>query len=428
MRVRLWADSIYSRPSDEIAVILLDQDSLDWAQQERGWGWPWPRQAYAEVVDYMNLSNAKSIAFDVIFSEPSVYRNARQDEIIDNAVISLEEAEVENTVPVRSETSRAGGRQSRGDSDDGQSRRSVFRVAIDALHSLSAREDDNSFIQASLDYGHVVQTVMFSSQTGSVLNWPSDINKPLFQTENFGPMLSRFSVGENEKAQFPITGLRNAAGALGSVTGIPDSDGIIRRLRPFTLFDGKAIPGLSTASLLVSGKERQISYNNKRSEIDWEGISIPIDKNGNVLLRYRGPLDKYIPYRAMDILISAEALRNGDEEYIESDYFLRPDNFRDTYVFFGFYAQGLFDIFNTPISSVYAGMGCHITLLDNILQGDFLRESAEWLNILILLAVIVVLVSLTMFSNRISLSVTGMAIIVAIIIIGAFAAFQFSGL
>jgi class 3 adenylate cyclase len=431
MRVRFWADSIYSRPSDEIAVILLDQDSLDWAQLERGWGWPWPRQAYAEVVDYMNLSKANSIAFDVIFSEPSVYRNARQDEIIENAVGNLEEAEEENAVPApRTESQRGtgGGRQSRGDGEEGSSRRSVFRIAIEALRSLSAREDDNSFIQASLDYGHVVQTVMFSSQTGSAFNWPTDVNKPLFQPENFGHMLDRFSVGENEKAQFPITGLRNAAGALGSVTGIPDSDGIIRRLRPFTLFDGKAIPGLSTASLLVSGKGRQLSYNSKNNEINWEGTLIPIDKKGNVLLRYRGPLDKYIPYRAMDILISAEALKNGDEEYINSDYFLRPDNFRDTYVFFGFYAQGLFDIFNTPISSVYPGMGCHITLLDNILQGDFLRESAEWLNILILLIVIVALVCLTMFSNRITLSVTGMAITIAVIIIGAFTAFQFSGL
>jgi class 3 adenylate cyclase/CHASE2 domain-containing sensor protein len=430
MRVRFWADSIYSRPSDEIAVILLDQDSLDWAQMERGWGWPWPRQAYAEIVDYLNLSNAKSIAFDVIFSEPSVYRNAKQDEIIDNAVKNLEQAEAENAANPRTENPRTAGaaRQPRPDSDDGQSRRSVFRIAIEALHSLSAREDDNSFIEASKNYGHVVQTVMFSSQTGNAVTWADDINAPLFQPENFTSILERFSVGENEKAQFPITGLRNAAAALGSVTGVADSDGIIRRLKPFTLFDGKAIPGLSSASLIVSGKGQQLFYDNKNSEIEWDGISIPVDKNGNALLRYHGLLDKYIPYRAMDILISAEAHKNGNTANMESDYFLAPENFKDTYVFFGFYAQGLFDIFNTPISSVYPGMGCHITMLDNMLRGDFIRESAEWLNLLILLAVIIFLVCLTIFSNRISLSVTGMGIIVLVIIVGAFAAYQFGGL
>ncbi|GBU26595.1 adenylate/guanylate cyclase [Treponema sp. R8-4-B8] len=428
MRVRFWADSIYGRPSDEITVILLDQDSIDWAQKERGWGWPWPRQAYAEVVDYMNLSEAHSIAFDVIFSEPSVYRNSRQDEIIDNAVKTLEQAETEDPTPNRNESIRGAGRQPRSDGNTGQARRSVFRVAIEALRSLSARDDDNAFIRASKDFGRVVQTVMFSTQTGNVAAWPDDVKAPLFQPENFGSMLERFSVGSNEKAQFPIQGLRDAAGALGSVTGVPDSDGIIRRIRPFTLFDGKAIPGLSTASLVVSGKGRQLFYNKKTSSIEWEGASIPVNKNGYALLRYHGPLDKYIPYRAMDILKSAEAYKNDDEEYMESDYYLPPENFTNTYVFFGFYAQGLFDIFNTPISSVYPGMGCHITMLDNMLCGNFIRESDEWLNLLILLAVIVLVVCLTIFSNRISLSVTGMAIIVIITIIGSFAAYQFGGL
>jgi len=425
MRVRFWADSIYSRPSDEIAVILLEQDSIDWAQKERGWGWPWPRQAYAEIVDYMNLSNAKSVAFDVIFSEPSVYRNARQDEIIDNAVKNLELAETENAANPRPAGTA---RRPREEGDDGQPRRSVFRTAIEALRSLSAREDDNTFITASKNYGRVVQTVMFSSQTGSITSWPDDLKAPLFQPENFGSKLERFSVGENEKAQFPIKGLRDAAGALGSITGVPDSDGIIRRIRPFTLFDGKAIPGLSTASFIVSGKGQQLIYNKKRSVIEWDGISIPVDKNGNTLLRFHGYLDKYIPYKAMDILKSAEAQKKGDKKYMESDFYLPPENFADTYVFFGFYAQGLFDIFNTPISSVYPGMGCHITMMDNVLQDNFIRESDEWFNLLILLVIIILVVGLTIFSSRISLSVTGVAIIIFAIIIGSFSAYQFGGL
>jgi len=414
MRVRFWADTSYSRPSDEIVVILLDQDSLDWAQLERGWGWPWPRQAYAEVVNYMNLSGAKALAFDVIFSEPSIYRNAKQDEIVDDALKALEKAEAE---------------------DIAQSGTAV-RVAIDALRSLSAREDDSSFINASKNYGNVAQTVMFSSQTGSIQSWPSDINVPLFKPENFGAFLDQFSIIENEKAQFPIQGLIDSAGALGSVTGIPDFDGIIRRLKPFTSFDGNAIPGLSSALLIISGKGQQLYYDGKTSSINWEGITIPVDKNGDALLRYRGLLDKYHPYRAMDILLSAESIsKNKELEFglykteLGTEWnMLPPINFSDTYVFFGFYAQGLYDIFSTPISSVYAGMGCHITMLDNMLQNDFLRESGESLNLIILLAVVVIIVCLTMFSNRITLSVGGMILIILAIIIGAFAAYQFGNL
>ncbi|HCC37932.1 MAG TPA: hypothetical protein DEQ14_10120, partial [Treponema sp.] len=89
-----------SRPSDDIIVVLLNQDSIDWAYRERGWGWPWPRSAYAEIVDYMRIGGANSVAFDVIFSEPSVYRNERQDAIIDEATASLEEIAQERETPV----------------------------------------------------------------------------------------------------------------------------------------------------------------------------------------------------------------------------------------------------------------------------------------------------------------------------------------
>jgi class 3 adenylate cyclase/CHASE2 domain-containing sensor protein len=429
-RVRFWADSIFSRPSDDIVVILADQDSLDWAQRERGWGWPWPRQAYAEIVDYMNLSNARSVSFDVIFSEPSVYRNARQDEIIDNAVRELEEVEIGSTDVERYFTDAPSGGPRRPGAMGGEFRssRQAFGSVINALRSLSAREDDGAFIEASEKFGRVVQTVVFSSQTGSAPSWPSGLDRPLFQPENFGSMLERFGVGENEKGQFPIPGLIESAGALGSVTAMLDSDGTLRRLKLFTLFDGRAVPGLSAASLLVAGKERQINYNSRTGSIEWGGINIPVDKDGSTLLRYRGLLDRYIPYRTMDILLSAEAYKTGDEAYMSSDYFLTPENFKDTYVFFGFYAQGLFDIISTPISSVYPGMGCHIAMLDNILQGDFMRESAEWFNLLILLIVVAAAVLFIMFSNRIPLSLAGTIIIIAVVVAGSFAAYQWAGL
>jgi len=441
MRVQFWADSSLSRGSDDIILIYLDQDSIDWAQQERGWGWPWPRQAYAEIVNYMNLSNAKSMAFDVIFSEPSVYRNARQDEIIDNAVRELEEAESENVITAPPSVSRTAqsprtGRQI----SDGQARsaggRSAFRTAIEALRSLSAREDDGSFISASENFGRVVQTIMFSSQSGSFYSWPDELDSPLFELSNFDSILERFSVGDDEKAIFPIEGLRESAGALGSVTGIPDSDGIIRRLRPFTLFDGKAVPGLSSASLVVAGKGNHLHYDDKTGIIDWEGVSIPVNKNGFALLRYRGDLQaKYYPYRAMDVLLSAQAQAEG-RGYEFGQYMttsgslwtmLTPDNFEDKYVFIGYNAQGLFDIFSTPISSVYPGVGCHITMLDNMLNNDFIHASSQRINLLVLFAVVTLIVCLTIFSHRISLSIAGTIAAFILTVVGSFFFYQFGG-
>jgi len=402
-RVKFWANSIYSRPSDDIVLIVIDQDSIDWAQSERNWGWPWPRQAYAEIVSYMNLAGAKSVAFDIIFSEPSFYRNAKQDEIIDNMISNLETAQSITGEGQRREAGR------------------LYMNIINNLQSLSAREDDASFVNASYDFGRVIQSVVFSSQTGNASSWP-DLEKPLFQPENFGSLLEKFNVNINVKGQFPISGLRESSGALGSVTGIPDSDGIYRRIKPFTMFDGKAVPGLSAASLLVSGKGNKIRYDEKSGFLQWEDISIPVDKDGSALLRFRGDLDRYIPYKASAILRSLESVKKGEEPP------LTLSNFNNTHVFVGVYAQGLFDIFSTPISSLYPGVGCHVTMLDNMLSGDFIRESSEWLNMLILLAVIAVVVLFAMFSNRILLSLSGTIFIVAAVIAVSFAAYQWGGI
>ncbi|MDR0503297.1 MAG: adenylate/guanylate cyclase domain-containing protein [Treponema sp.] len=401
LRVRLMAN--FSRPSDEIVVILLRQDCLDWAQRERGWGWPWPRQAYAEIVDYMRLGGANSIAFDVIFSEPSVYRNSRQDEIIENAIKNLEAA-----------------RDARAALPD-------FDYIIGNLHSLSARDDDESFAKAGDDFGKVVQTVFFSTQTGSAVSWPAGLSKPLFETANFGSFINNFDIGEETGtdaagAQFPIHELIEAAGALGCVTGKSDSDGIIRRLKPFTIFDGKAVPGLSTASLMVSGADRRISYNSKKNSLDWDGFSIPVDKKGNALLRFRGNIERYYPYMASDILQSSQAYKNGEEPL------LPPYSFEGAYVFFGFYAPGLFDIFSTPISAMYPGMGCHITMLDNLLRGDFIRESAAYLNFLILFLVVGLTVFLALFMRRIAFSIGGTVLIVLVIIMSAFGVYHWGNM
>jgi class 3 adenylate cyclase/CHASE2 domain-containing sensor protein len=406
LRVRLLAK--YSRPSDDIIVILLDQHSIDWAQKERGWGWPWPRQAYAEIVDYMNLAGAKSVAFDVIFSEPSIYRSSRQDEIIDNTIKNLEDAQ--NAFI------------------EGQPRTvmPLVRDLVKNLQELNARRDDASFVEAGERFGRVVQAVFFSTQTGSVRSWPSGLDPPLFQTENFGPLLDKFKleaeVDEGTGALFPIQGLRETAGALGTVTGRADSDGIIRRIRLFTMFDGRAVPGLSAASLLAGGQGQGINYDEESNSIKWENYSIPVDSEGRTLLRYRGKIERYIPYSAMHILQSAEAYGKGQKPL------LTPENFQNTYVFFGFYAPGLFDIFPTPISSTYPGMGVHVTMLDNMLQGDFIRESKQWVNLLILLAVVGVTVMLTLFSSRITLSVGGTAFIMLAAIVASFAAYQWGNL
>lgn len=71
LRVDAFAERETS--TDQIKVILLDQASLDWGSSEQGWSWPWPRQVYAPIIDFCRRGGAKSVSFDVLFTEPSVY-------------------------------------------------------------------------------------------------------------------------------------------------------------------------------------------------------------------------------------------------------------------------------------------------------------------------------------------------------------------
>ena len=70
-RVRLLARPAPTTP--QVALILLDQQSLDWGSKENGLSWPWPREVYTVVIDFCRRAGARALAFDVLFTEPSVY-------------------------------------------------------------------------------------------------------------------------------------------------------------------------------------------------------------------------------------------------------------------------------------------------------------------------------------------------------------------
>ena len=51
-------------------MIHVDQATIDELNQQ-GITWPWPRQIYAPIIDY--ISEAKAIFIDILFTEPSSY-------------------------------------------------------------------------------------------------------------------------------------------------------------------------------------------------------------------------------------------------------------------------------------------------------------------------------------------------------------------
>ena len=260
-------------PSDDICFIGIDQDSLNRAQEERGWSWPWPREAYGMIADYLHAGNAKSLTFDVLFTEPSVYGNA----------------------------------------------------------------DDEAFAKACKDWGKVVNTMYHSATAGA-------------------------------EVLLPIQSIKESAALIGSTVSAKDSDDMIRRARLYYEANGEKYAALGLAPLLLEEENSSLPTDDC---IDGYESSLPLDKDGTLLLRYKGSIDRYAHYSAYDIIKSYDAYLKGEEAEIP------PDNFEDAFVYFIFYAPGLFDICATPISKVYPGAGVHITLLDGILNNSFITPLPE---------------------------------------------------
>ena len=299
-RMNIASRFIY--PSEDICFIELDQASLDWASEEMGWAWPWPRSAYGDIVNYFTMANANSLVFDVLFTEPSVY----------------------------------------------------------------GPEDDQAFAEACEKNGKVIQTIYEDGNTG--------------------------------KSLYPVSPIKEATAGFGVINSAMDDDDIIRRAKLFFNIDGKTFTSLGYEAFL-SGFSKDLEEANSQNQ-DISQLTIDtfstnfsfLEDDGSVYLRFQSSIDDYLPYRASDILESYYAILRGEEPLIP------PENFEDTYTFFAFYAPGLFDICSVPNNQVYPGVGVHITLLDNLLNQQFITKSPWyisliWILILSVLGTLTVLIS-----------------------------------
>ncbi len=77
-RVQALANRTTADP--KIKLILIDQASLEFFAEHESIFWPWPRSIYSRIVDFLKLAGAKVVAFDIMFSESSLY--GQEDDLI----------------------------------------------------------------------------------------------------------------------------------------------------------------------------------------------------------------------------------------------------------------------------------------------------------------------------------------------------------
>jgi len=218
-RVNLFAGiSDKSNPESKIRLILLDQNSLDWAKQTNDLAWPWPREVYGKIVDFCNRGGAKSVGFDVLFTEPSTY----------------------------------------------------------------GVEDDGSFGASISNYGKFTGALFLGETTGEFQNWPPNVKKnPSIPTEIKGDAAHFLEKVTYRRASFPISEISEHAFLLANVHMNPDMDGVYRRVPLLNYFCGQWVPALGLGVYLTAHPEENIDVDenalvvgNNQIPIDDQGRTI----------------------------------------------------------------------------------------------------------------------------------------------------------
>lgn len=315
LRARLFA-----RPSpatDRIRLILLDQASLDWARRENKLAWPWPREVYAPLLAFCAHAGAKAVAFDVLFTEPSLY----------------------------------------------------------------GQFDDDALGEAIATSGRFAGALFLSRHAGGPAGWPDGLARPPLQivpaTTAHGPAPAWLAHRTARSATFPIPEVAREAAVLGDVSAAPDADGVSRRAPLLAFLGDTPVPALSLAAWLAGAGNPAIRL--ERQALVIGGRSVPLDRSGRALLRYRGPSRTHQAVNAAAVIRSELQRAAGETPEID------PAFFHDAYVLFGFTAPGLYDLRPSPMAGVYPGVEIHATALDNLLAGDFMRDVPPGLALAVML-------------------------------------------
>jgi len=242
-----WRVAVTAKPSpstDQIRLVMLDQQSLDWAQKENGLPWPWPREVYSVIISFLQRCGAKSISFDVLYTEPSFYGVA----------------------------------------------------------------DDKALGEAIGGAGNFIAAAHFGETSGSAVSWPQDYPAAFLVIQGLEQWLSagKDRGVSATRGLFPVPEIAVPSFALADVQHDPDTDGIYRRARLFRIFDGKTIPSFALAPLMLSSPELDMKI--REGSFLVNGKTIPIDSKGQAIIRFRGPSGKAFRHYSAAAAIQSERL------------------------------------------------------------------------------------------------------------------------
>ena len=299
--------------ADKIVYIDVDQGSLDAAMTD-GISWPWPRDGYALVLEYVQYGGAKAVVFDMFMHSPM-----DGDEMFADFL-----GNYKNVVfPMMFRNPDIPGNQD----FELIVNRDMEKYALDF-------ETDNSVVHRSLGVASLLPTGLVNEN----IQWAGDayiirVGADLNHTRQNGPVIE---------------------------------------------YNGRYYPSLALAGILAAKGTKKVRIQNKKLIIseNTDKTVIPLNKNGFMWIKYNGPYGVYEHYPIYTVIQSAmgfQAMQAGDSG-MHDLVKIKSDVFKDKVVVFLASAYGLKDLRPNPFSDNDPGGHFHGSAMETMLNNDFIVD------------------------------------------------------
>lgn len=358
--------------SGKVVIVAIDERSLVELGQ-----WPWPRILMAELIETLSRARAKVIGLDIVWSEPE-----RRSGVLD-VLYGEPDAPAGTTMlrELRQELTRLAQQSPQMDG--------FLREVSHSVHS------DQVLARAVQESGRVVLGDFLFMRAEEVAEGDDAAQggAGISLEKSQYPVVRSPSSGQHElpvprpfriKGNIPV--IARAARAIGYFTMVPDRDGVVRAVPLVMSCGDHLIAPLALQTLRHAGDPSSWILEVEPygvAGIQWEGGWIPTSEEGFMIINYRGKARTFPYVSAVDVLRGR----------------VRADQIQDKIVFVGATATGIFDLRVTPLDTVFPGVEVHATIVDNILQGDYIQRPG-WVSLVDIFILLVLGITLGVIYPR----------------------------
>jgi adenylate cyclase len=294
-------------------IVQVDERSLANYGQ-----WPWPRYQVARLLEAITQSGATAVGIDAIFVE--------RDRTSPMEILRVLERDFKEQFP---------------------------------LSAISSPlRDYDTILGQALKTGPYVLSYLFTVDEASKNPCqPKSASAALFAPS-----------GEKKPSDFQhkygiacnVPPIQEGANASGFINSAPDSDGIYRKTALVIEYQGRTYPSLALQTFLTAQKLDHfvVSAGATGLKLQLGKLSAPLDKLGNLLIKFPGQGQAFNKISAADVL-------SGN---------LAADSLKGKIVFVGVSAAGLHEVRPTPFNPQFLGVEFHAAIVDNLARQDFLQR------------------------------------------------------